>query len=141
MVRMGVMDLGTLLFPYAEAVLAEVPGIALFDAHTHLGENDPDGMRQTPEELLDSLRGARARGAFTFPFHEPDGYANANDAVLAAAADSGGLLIPFCRVNPNTPDALAEARRCLDAGARGIKLHPRAEQFVLEHPQVRPLVA
>lgn len=138
---MSPMDPVSLLRPYTEAALSQVPGIVLFDAHTHLGENDPDGMRQTPAELLNALRGAGARGAFTFPFHEPDGYGNANDAVLAAAADSGGLLIPFCRVNPNTGDALEEARRCLDAGARGIKLHPRAEQFTLDHPEVRGLIA
>jgi hypothetical protein len=43
-------------------------------------------------------------------------------------------------VNPND-DAPAEARRALDAGARGIKLHPRAEQFTLDHPQVGELFA
>jgi len=135
------MDLGSQLRPYAESVLSQIPGVELFDAHTHLGFNDPDGMRQSPEELIAALRGAGARGAFTFPFHEPDGYPNANDAVLAAAAASDGLLIPFCRVNPNTADAVVEARRCLDAGARGIKLHPRAEAFTLDHPRVRELVA
>jgi hypothetical protein len=60
--------------------------------------------------------------------------------VLAAAERSGGLLIPFCRVNPHD-DALEEAQRCVAAGARGIKLHPRAEEFTLDHPGVRPLVA
>ena len=34
-----------------------------------------------------------------------------------------------------------EARRCLDAGAVGIKLHPRAEQFTLHEPGVREIVA
>ena len=36
---------------------------------------------------------------------------------------------------------MAEAERSLAAGARGIKLHPRAEAFTLDHPQVRNLVA
>ena len=27
----------------------QVPGFELFDAHTHVGQNDPDGMHQTPE--------------------------------------------------------------------------------------------
>jgi hypothetical protein len=36
---------------------------------------------------------------------------------------------------------VAEATRALDAGARGIKLHPRAEQFGLDVPGVRALVA
>src|SRR5207248_1712917 len=33
------------------------------------------------------------------------------------------------------------AERCLAAGARGIKLHPRAEEFTLDHPAVRSLLA
>jgi hypothetical protein len=72
--------------------------------------------------------------------HEPDGYAAANDAVIEAAAGADGLLVPFCRVNPHD-DAATEAERALDRGARGIKLHPRAEQFTLDHPAVRSLAA
>jgi hypothetical protein len=126
--------------PWAEIVLDQVDGLELFDAHTHIGQNDPDGMRQSPDELLAALELAHARGCFVFPMHEPDGYPAANDAVLAAARDSGGLLVSFCRVNPHE-DALAEAERCLDAGARGIKLHPRAEEFTMDHPVARELVA
>ncbi|HET9094316.1 MAG TPA: amidohydrolase family protein, partial [Solirubrobacteraceae bacterium] len=84
---------------------------------------------------------AGAGGAFVFPMHEPDGYPPANDMVLEAAARSDGLLVPFCRVAPAGGKALDEARRALDAGARGIKLHPRAEQFTLDHPAVRELAA
>jgi predicted TIM-barrel fold metal-dependent hydrolase len=134
------MDIPSLAAPWTEIVLEQVPGIELFDAHTHLGQNDPDGMSQTPEQLLAVLEQSGARGAFVFPMHEPGGYPPANDAVLAAAADSDGLLVPFCRVNPHE-DPIAEAERCLEAGARGIKLHPRAEQFTLGHPQVRSLAA
>ena len=134
------MDLDPLLRPWMEIVLDQVPGIELFDVHTHLGHNDPDGMSQTPEQLISLLEMAHARGAFVFPMHEPDGYPPANDAVLEAARGADSLLIPFCRVNPHD-DPVGEAERCLDAGARGIKLHPRAENFTLEHPQVRSLIA
>ena len=72
--------------------------------------------------------------------HEPDGYREANDFVIAAAAASEGTLVPYCRVDPRD-DAVAEATRALDAGARGIKLHPRAEQFGLDEPAVHGLVA
>ncbi len=117
-----------------------MPGLELFDAHTHLGQNDPDGMKQRPDELMDGIGAAAARGAFVFPMHEPDGYPAANDMVLAAARDSDGALVPFCRVNPHERP-VAEAERCLDAGARGIKLHPRAERFTLDHPALPDLVA
>jgi hypothetical protein len=73
--------------------------------------------------------------------HEPDGYPPANDFVIEAARQSDGMLVPFCRINPHTDDPVQEAIRCLDAGARGIKFHPRAEQFTLDHPNVRKLVA
>ncbi len=134
------MKLSELLEPWADIILAHVPGIELFDAHTHIGRNDPDGMRQSPDELLALLELAHARGAFVFPMHEPDGYPPANDEVLEAGRASGGLLIPFCRVSPHD-DPVPEVERCVDAGARGIKLHPRAEEFTLDHPEVRSIVA
>jgi predicted TIM-barrel fold metal-dependent hydrolase len=128
------------LKPWSEIVLDQVPGLELFDAHTHLGENDPDGMRQSPDELISVLKMAYARGAFVFPMHELEGYGPANDMVLEAAHRSDGLLVPFCRVNPHD-NPIAEAERSLANGARGIKLHPRAEQFTMDHPRVRDLVA
>jgi predicted TIM-barrel fold metal-dependent hydrolase len=140
MVRIQVVDIFELLSPWTEIVTDQVPGLELFDAHTHVGFNDPDGMKQSPEELVAGLERASARGAFMFPFHEPDGYPAANDVVIAAAGEHDGLLVPFCRVNPHN-GALEEAERCLDAGARGIKLHPRAEKFTLDNAGVRPLIA
>jgi predicted TIM-barrel fold metal-dependent hydrolase len=134
------MDIIELLKPWAEVVVEQVPGLELFDAHTHVGYNDPDGMKQSPEELVAALQRAGARGAFMFPFHEPDGYPEPNDAIIAAAREHEGLLVPFCRVDPHH-GALEEATRCLDAGARGIKLHPRAEKFTLDNPGVKPLIA
>jgi len=133
------VEIDSLLAPWVAQMRELVDGLEVFDAHTHLGQNDPDGMRQTPEELLEGLRQAGAGGAFVFPMHEPDGYPPANDMVLEVASESDGVLVPFCRVAPHNGDAAAEARRSLDAGARGIKLHPRAEQFTLDHPAVRQL--
>jgi predicted TIM-barrel fold metal-dependent hydrolase len=135
-----VAELREILRGWKEVVVAQVPDLELFDAHTHLGQNDPDGMSQQPDELLSGIADSGAKGAFVFPMHEPDGYSAANDMVLEAASTSEAGLVPFCRVNPDD-GALAEAERCLDAGARGIKLHPRAEQFTLDHPVVAELVA
>ncbi|MBW3609551.1 MAG: amidohydrolase family protein, partial [Actinobacteria bacterium] len=112
-----------------------------FDAHTHMGSNDPDGVTATPEEILAGLDDAGHRRALIFPMHEPGGYPAANDAVLAAAAGSSGRLTALCRVQPRAGGAVREAERCLQAGARGIKLHPRAERFSLSAPPVRQLVA
>ena len=133
------LDVDELVRPYYDVLVEQVGELDLYDAHTHIGNNDPDGFRQTPEQLLRVLDNARAR-AVVFPMHEPDGYRAANDIALAAAAGSGGRLVAFCRVNPHD-DAVAEATRALDAGAAGIKLHPRAEQFTLHEPAVRELIA
>ncbi len=134
------MDVVERMRPWMDVLRGEIPGLEVFDAHTHLGHNDPDGMSCTFEELTGGLMQAGAKGAFVFPLHEPDGYPAANDAVLAYARESHGLLVPFCRVNPHD-GAVAEAERCLARGARGIKLHPRAEEFTLDHPEVRKLIA
>jgi predicted TIM-barrel fold metal-dependent hydrolase len=124
---------------WLDAIEHETGPLSLFDTHTHVGRNDPDGYKQEPAELLAIIERVGARAVF-FPMCEPDGYPPANDEALAAGASSNGRLVPFCRVDPHR-DALAEARRCLDAGARGIKLHPRAEQFAMHEPAVRDLVA
>jgi predicted TIM-barrel fold metal-dependent hydrolase len=133
------LDLEAILRPYYDCLVAENGELALFDAHTHIGANDPDGFRQTAAQLLETLARADARGV-VFPMHEPGGYQDANDAVIEAAAASGGRMVPYCRVDPRD-GAVAEATRALDAGARGIKLHPRAERFALSEPAVRELVA
>src|SRR3954463_7368785 len=133
------LDIDALLSPWWDRLRAEYGDLDLFDAHTHVGADDPDGVKQTPDELLALLAKAGARAA-VFPMHEPAGYPPANDRVLEAAPRPDGRLVAYCRVDPHD-DALAEARRCLDAGARGIKLHPRAEQFTLSIPAVRELVA
>ena len=126
-----------LLRPWFETSLEAVGDAELFDAHTHTGSNDPDGRTCSLDELLELVGSVDSRAVF-FTMHEPDGYSAANDRVLAEAEQAGGRLVPFCRVNPHD-DALAEARRCLDLGAGGIKLHPRAEQFTLDHPAVAGL--
>jgi predicted TIM-barrel fold metal-dependent hydrolase len=118
-----------------------VGDVAWFDAHTHIGNNDPDGRKATAEEIVAALDAARHQRALVFAMHEPDGYSAANDAVLAAAAASGGRLVPLARIAPNADGAIDEARRCLQAGARGFKLHPRSDAFGLPHPVVEEVVA
>ncbi|HEY7453369.1 MAG TPA: amidohydrolase family protein, partial [Thermoleophilaceae bacterium] len=123
--------------PWFERLREDVPGLEPLDAHTHIGFNDPDGFRCSADQLLGGLDRIDAR-AFVFPMHELDGYSTANDMVIDEAARSGGRLFAFCRLDPND-DALAEAERALERGAVGIKLHPRAEQFTLDHPGLAPV--
>jgi hypothetical protein len=124
---------------WLEPLLAELPGLSLFDAHTHIGFNDPDGARLSGEQLLAILTPLDAR-AVVFPMHEPDGYREANDLILSEARASEGRLVPFCRLNPHD-DGLAEASRCVERGARGIKLHPRSDAFAIDGPASRSIFA
>ena len=120
---------------------AGVP-LDFFDAHTHLGQNDPDGLRATPEEILAGLDRGGQRRALIFPMQEPGGYPGPNDAAIAAAASSQGRLTALARLDPNTGDAaLAEGERALTAGAAGFKLHPRSDAFAMPHPVVDRIVA
>jgi uncharacterized protein len=108
-------------------------GAEVFDAHTHLGL-DEDGRSLSLGELLSQLDDAGARRACVFPLHDPErrpAYRVPNDRVLAWAQESEGRLIPFCRLDP-FEQPVAEAERCLAAGARGIKLHPRAQEFAFD---------
>ena len=119
-----------LIRPWLAEMLERVGGLELFDAHTHIGQNDPDGFSCTVAELLGALDAAHARGA-VFPMQEPAGYPRANDTAIEEAARSDGRLVAFCRLDPHD-SPLDEAERCLAAGAAGIKLHPRAEGFPLD---------
>jgi predicted TIM-barrel fold metal-dependent hydrolase len=105
----------------------------LVDAHTHLGL-DEDGRSLSLEELLRMLDDAGIARACTFPLHDPErrpAYRVPNDRVLAWTAESAGRLVPFCRLDP-FDEPLAEGERALAAGARGIKLHPRAQSFTFD---------
>ncbi len=126
---------------YERELRSEVPEDAyLFDAHTHLGD-DIDGMQSRYEELTGQLERYGFAGAFVFCLDEPDrdpGFCAPNDRTLEHAARSNGRLFPFARLDL-TASPLEEARRALDAGARGIKLHPRAQAFALDDERLGPI--
>jgi uncharacterized protein len=126
----------------AETERLRPAGAEVIDAHTHLGL-DEDGRSLTLEQLLAQLDAADARRACVFPLHDPErrpAYSLPNDRVLAWAGESEGRLVPFCRLDP-AEGAVAEAERSLAAGAKGIKLHPRAQDFVFDGPEMNDVFA
>jgi predicted TIM-barrel fold metal-dependent hydrolase len=131
------------LAPFLDQARRLIPADAeVFDAHTHLGL-DEDGRSLTLEQLLALLDAAGARRACVFPLHDPErhpSYRLPNDRVLAWADDSNGRLIPFCRLDP-AEAAVSEGERALAAGARGIKLHPRAQAFGFDSPELDGIFA
>ncbi len=124
---------------WVSALGRQVPDLQIVDAHTHIGQNDPDGFTCTTEQLTDGLASIGARGV-VFAMQEPDGYPPANDMVIEQAEASGERLTPYARLDPED-EPLAEAERALARGAAGIKLHPRGEAFDLDHPALERVFA
>jgi hypothetical protein len=119
-----------------QSVVAEIQALLpseamVVDAHTHLGR-DEDGQSLTVGALIEYLdQIAPTARACTFPLHDPErvpAYRVPNDRVLAWAGEADGRLYPYCRLDP-ADGPVSEAERCLALGARGIKLHPRAQEF------------
>ena len=117
-------------------------GVQVFDAHVHVG-SDIDGFVAPLEDLLAVQERYGIARAFAFCMDEPDrhpAFRAANDRTLAAAERSEGRLTPFVRLDLAV-EPVEEATRCLDLGARGIKLHPRAQGFLLNDDRLAPVFA
>ncbi len=132
-----------LVAAYDDEVAALLPdGAKLFDAHVHVGQ-DIDGFVAGLDDLLAFLKDDGVSRAFAFCLDEPDrepAFRAANDRTLDAARRSDGVLVPFARLDLAEAPA-EEATRCLDLGARGIKLHPRAQRFLLDDERLGPVFA
>jgi len=117
------------LMPWVHKLREEVEQLELYDTHVHLGLRDPAGFETTEEEVVEALAEVNSR-ALVFPLKEPGGYRDANTRMLDLSAQHPGRLRALVRLDPGD-DPLGEAERCLDAGAVGLKLHPRGEGFEL----------
>jgi predicted TIM-barrel fold metal-dependent hydrolase len=126
---------------YDDLLRAEMPeDVLLFDAHTHVGD-DIDGTSCRADQLTAILDRYGISRANVFCLDEPDrqpAFSAANDRTLAYAERSDGRFVPFARLDL-AEHPLEEARRCLDRGARGIKLHPRAQGFSLADARLEPI--
>jgi hypothetical protein len=115
--------------PWARAVLERLPGVELFDAHVHVGISDPGGILATEAEALDALAELGSR-ALVFPLKEPVGYDGPNARMIELAGEHEGFAA-LARVVPGE-----SGERWIDAGAAGLKLHPRGEEFDLDDPRL-----
>src|ERR1044072_4196872 len=133
----------SLIAGYDDELARELPGdVEVFDVHVHLG-HDIDGMTGVYEDLERINDRYRISRCFMFCMDEVDrhpAFRAANDRTLAYAARSEGRLIPFVRLDL-AEEPIEEATRCLDLGARGIKLHPRAQKFLLNDERLAPVFA
>jgi len=107
-----------------------------FDAHAHTGA-DIDGSTRTSEEHVRELEALDGQSVI-FPFCVAGGYELENSRVVEECERHPDRLVPFARLDPKI-SAARDAAAALTAGARGFKLHPRAEHFALDHPGVGEL--
>ncbi|MFW9924911.1 MAG: amidohydrolase family protein [Candidatus Thorarchaeota archaeon] len=77
----------------------------------------------------------------TFPLHDilsdktSPHFIKSNNYILTRAQtlEYGSRLVPFCRVDPTDGEkAIEEMQRCIEYGARGLKLHPISEKWIDE---------
>ena len=128
-----------------QALASELEGLSRagsLDAHVHLGR-DADGHRLDADDLLADLDRWGIGAAVCFPANEPGedrSFRAANAAVLEAARRHPARIIPFCRVDPAAPCARAALAEAAASGARGLKLHPVAQRFRPEAPEVAEVV-
>lgn len=126
---------------WTEGALALAPADSRrVDAHCHLGV-DSDGSAIDDQQLIAQLDAAGMRHAAVTPLHQRDGYAAENARVLEVAGASGGRLHALHRCDPAAIDPAGDARAALEAGAVGLKWHPRAEQFSMADDVARVTAA
>ena len=127
-----------------ERVRAGLPAeLDIFDAHTHLG-HDIDGMVGVYDELIGGMEQYRMSRANMFCLDEPErgipasaprttGRSSSPRAPRGGSSRSSGSI--------SNEEPVEEAVRCLDLGARGIKLHPRAQKFLPNDERLVPVFA
>ncbi len=96
----------------------------ILDVHAHIG-SDKDGGEQTPEQLLASMDANGIDYAAVFPFNERSG--DLVGASLRLLGLNEKRFICFFRFDPKTlsPEELAANLPKF----RGVKLHPRSQEF------------
>lgn len=62
-----------------------------------------------------------------------------NDFVLRECSKYPERLIPFCCVNPRSPDAAAIVAEALDSGHKGLKFHGAFQGMGVDDPQLWPI--
>lgn len=122
--------------------LDDASELSYVDAHCHIG-HDIDGTRQTAEILLAKMDQCDIDHAIIFPFNEQDQehcFKRANTLIANLMNDHPEQFTGFCRLDPHSPLAIAELKRCVnELGLRGIKLHPRAQNLDIDALYMMPI--
>ena len=127
-----------------------IEGIRVIDAHTHLGDFKmvKNGVRSwMAEDLVTRMDRTGVDVSVVChlisPLSDTVEFQPANDLVLDAVRRYPDRLVGVCVVNPKLgTSAVAEARRGLAAGMRGIKVHPILHgNFHIDSAVMDPIMA
>jgi predicted TIM-barrel fold metal-dependent hydrolase len=113
----------------------------IVDGHCHLGSGHE--YQQTESDLLREMDLYKVDRAVICPVDRCIAVDNraGNDEVLRAARSHPDRFYAFATANPWYGErAVSELRRALDEGARGIKLHPALQGFLLCDDLAYPIV-
>ena len=104
--------------------------LIIWDCHTHIGV-DKDGHTISTAQLVRKMDEAKVDTSIIFPLNHPGEnklFTKPNDIIHRAYKKYPKRFIPFCRLNPNARWK-KEFDRCIDLGFKGVKLHPRSQDF------------
>ncbi len=93
----------------------------------------------TAAELLATMdaTGIDRSVCFGWPFADPSLCAQVNDHLIAVQREHPDRLTCFATVSAARPGAVAELRRCAEAGLRGVgELNADAQRFALDSPEI-----
>ena len=102
----------------------------IWDAHMHLGL-DIDTKHMDITSLINLMAAKGIQKAAVFPLDDPrkgESFSRPNDVIRDTCKKFPRKFLPFFRLNPNVRWK-EEFSRCHNSGFRGIKLHPRSQNF------------
>jgi predicted TIM-barrel fold metal-dependent hydrolase len=137
--------------------------LVAIDTHVHI-ECDANGHLSLDQELMDASAAYfnadtprtptvddvasyyrqrnMAAVVFTVDAHTATGHAAiSSEEILEDARKHGDVLIPFASVDPHDHGSVERLRALVQAGAKGLKLHPSLQDFLPNDPRHYPLYA
>lgn len=113
----------------------------ILDANAHVGPGRTDDLAFEPtlDVLSRHLAAADIDGAVVSPRRPPGGDLSAANEWLATEVEDEQYY-PVARIDPLDDDAVEQARRALDAGMRGLRLHPWEDGYRITDPSVATVI-
>jgi len=106
----------------------------IIDFHCHVGNDYSDGGSLDFDELKKSMDKWGIDKSVVFPFSGSHREMIENSLEILEKSKKDNWVIPFLRFNP-TEIKKEELKNLLDRDFKGIKLHPRGQDFVIDDPK------